>query len=148
MSNQIFARQCTATKEGMSAGYCVDEGEAYFINEDDLKNYLVNECGCESLEHAYEDDRYYYTEWEEKSDAQYMLVDGKLEEIVTREQRATLLNRLMSENTVSMWTDELIETIDTVITEDYPEGFDKSVKYNGWQELLDLILNDYDNETN
>jgi len=59
-----FARVCDATNEGMNEGYCFGDGEAYFKHEADALNYAKS-IGYVTLDEAYNNEAYYYTEWEE-----------------------------------------------------------------------------------
>lgn len=63
MTNQ-YARTCDKTGEGMNEGFVFGDGEMYFKYEADALEYAIS-IGYESLEEAYEDEAYYWTEWEE-----------------------------------------------------------------------------------
>lgn len=87
-----WARKDTATGKGMNEGYCVNDGEAYFADRQDLIKYLREEMNVDEnnelsddfiLEEAYAEDEYYYTEWDiEDSDYYYEeQPDGTLIEI-------------------------------------------------------------------
>ena len=86
-----WARKDSATGKGMDKGYCVYDGEAYFVNESDLIKYLreqnvdeYNELSDEFLlKEAYECEDYYHTEWDiDDSDYYYEeQADGTLIEI-------------------------------------------------------------------
>ena len=86
-----WARKDSATGKGMDKGYCVYDGDAYFVNEADLIKYLreqnvdeYNELSDEFLlKEAYECEDYYFTEWDvEDSDYYYEeQADGTLIEI-------------------------------------------------------------------
>jgi hypothetical protein len=70
-----FARVCSATGRGMNEGFCFGDGEAYFIEKSDALLYAI-ELGYESLEEAYDDEAYYYTEWEEIDDDVWYDAEG------------------------------------------------------------------------
>jgi hypothetical protein len=81
-----FARQCSATGEGMNNGYVYRDGEMYFKYEPDLiahlrslDEYSSNLSDEFILNEAYNFEEYYYTEWED--DYQYELINGVLTEI-------------------------------------------------------------------
>lgn len=87
-----WARVDTATGKGMNEGFCVGDGDAYFVNKADLVKYLREELKVDEnnelsdefiLEEAYAEDEYYYTEWDvEDSDYYYEeQADGTLIEI-------------------------------------------------------------------
>lgn len=78
--NQIYARQCDATGEGMNEGYCFGDGCYYAKYEADALKY-AQQLGYDTLEDAYKDDAYYWTEWEDVDDFQYEMIDGVLVEI-------------------------------------------------------------------
>jgi hypothetical protein len=69
MKKETFFRTCDATGEGMNEGFCFGSGDAYFKYEGDALNY-AKELGYDSLEEAYEDEAYYFTDWEE-ADAEF-----------------------------------------------------------------------------
>lgn len=75
-----FARQCSMTGEGMNEGYCFGDGQDYAKYEDDARR-LAKQYGYQSLEDAFDDDAYYWTEWEDETDYQYQMIDGQLVEI-------------------------------------------------------------------
>lgn len=58
-----YARRCDATGKGMNEGFCTGDGEMYFINESDVEAH-AKKMGYETLDEAYGDGAYYYTEWE------------------------------------------------------------------------------------
>jgi len=87
-----YARQCSVTKEGMNAGYVIQDGKMYIKYEKDLiahirsiegedvsKDRLTDEWLDEwLLNEYYEDGYYYYTEWDDKDDFQYEIINGTL----------------------------------------------------------------------
>lgn len=60
---KLFARKCDATGKGMNEGYCFGDGERYFIKKKDATKY-AKEIGYKTLNEAYDDDAYYWTDWE------------------------------------------------------------------------------------
>ena len=76
-----FARRCDATGKGMNEGYVVADGELYFSEEKYLVEWLRSRGGMEGLtdeyilDEAYGLEEYYYTEWEDEDDFQYVLLD-------------------------------------------------------------------------
>jgi len=83
-----YARQCSVTKQGMNAGYLIQDGEMYIKYEKDLiahirsiegedvsKDSLTDES---LLNEYYEDGYYYYTEWDDKDDFQYEIINSTL----------------------------------------------------------------------
>lgn len=70
-----FARRCDITGKGMNEGYCFDEGGAYAIDEASALK-IANDYGYTSLEDAYNDDVYYWTEWCIEHDEQDWFYDA------------------------------------------------------------------------
>jgi hypothetical protein len=75
-----FARKCSITREGMNEGWVFGDGEKYAKYEQDAQK-IAFDYGYESIDDAYNDDACYWTEWDDESDYQYQLTNGKLEEI-------------------------------------------------------------------
>jgi len=84
-----FARKCSATSVGMNEGYVVNDGDEYFANKSDLVKWLrdrnldeYNELSDEFLlREAYELDEFYWTDWNDEDDYQYVMINGVLTEI-------------------------------------------------------------------
>lgn len=76
-----FARVCDITNEGMNDGYCIGDGFMYIKHESDMVEH-VKSVGYSSLDEAYDDDYYYWTEWEELDDDYHYLEDGTLIETI------------------------------------------------------------------
>jgi hypothetical protein len=84
-----FARKCSATNVGMNEGYVVYDGDEYFANKSDLVKWLrdrnvdeYNELSDEFLlKEAFELDEFYWTEWDDEDDYQYVMINGVLTEI-------------------------------------------------------------------
>jgi hypothetical protein len=80
-----WARKCSATGEGMNKGYVFRDGEMYFKYEKDLIAYLRSiDSSSDGLSdefilgEAYGLEEYYYTEWDDKNDWEYVEVDGNV----------------------------------------------------------------------
>lgn len=73
----LHPRKCDITGEGMSEGYCIQDGLAYIKYKEDFERHIKEETGYESVDEAYEDDYYYYTEWDELDDYVNYTDDGK-----------------------------------------------------------------------
>ena len=80
MENLKFARKCSVTGEGMNQGWIFGDGESYAQHEHDALKISM-EIGYNSIQDAYDDDACYWTEWEDKDDSQYELINGVLVEI-------------------------------------------------------------------
>lgn len=78
--SELFARRCSVTGEGMNEGWVVNDGDYYFKNEEDALAHAIS-MGYEDLDEAYEGDAIYYTEWEDKEDYEWQIVNGKLVEL-------------------------------------------------------------------
>ena len=70
-----YARQCDVTGEGMNKGFCIGDGAMYIKSEKHMIEHITNDTEYDSLEEAYDDDYYYYTEWEDEDDYQYEEVE-------------------------------------------------------------------------
>jgi hypothetical protein len=77
-----FARKCDATGKGMNEGFVVGAGDLHFSEEQHLIKWLKGVAEEENLNfesdklmlnHYYEEELYYYTEWEEIDDEIYPL---------------------------------------------------------------------------
>lgn len=58
-----YARKCSKTGKGINEGFCFNDGEKYFKEEYDAILY-AKELGYNSLDEAYEDEGYYWTDLE------------------------------------------------------------------------------------
>ena len=63
-----YARQCDVTGEGMNDGYVICDGAMYIKYTKHLSEHITNDTDYKTVEEAYEDDYYYYTEWEDSND--------------------------------------------------------------------------------
>ena len=70
-----FARRCDATGKGMNEGFCFNDGDKYFLHEEDAKNYAL-ELGYSSLKKSYKAGVHYWTEWEVQEDENYFDAEG------------------------------------------------------------------------
>ena len=66
-----YARQCDVTGEGMNAGFCIGDGAMYIKSEKHMIEHITNDTEYASMEEAYDDEYYYYTEWEDEDDYQF-----------------------------------------------------------------------------
>jgi hypothetical protein len=86
MEATLFARKCSITGNGMNEGFVINGGEYYIAEEEDCKKLLRDKFN-QTIEEAYKEseenggDDFYWTEWEEPSEFQYIEIDGKLYEI-------------------------------------------------------------------
>ena len=55
----------------MNAGFCIGDGAMYIKSEKHRSEHITNDTEYASMEEAYEDDYYYWTEWEDEDDFQY-----------------------------------------------------------------------------
>ena len=74
-----YARRCDATGKGMNEGFCFGSGENYFADKfaAEIQAILI---GYDSLEEAYDNCAYYWTEWSEEDieeQGYYYTEDGK-----------------------------------------------------------------------
>lgn len=81
-----YARKCDATEKGMNEGYVIFDGELYIATKEDLIKYLKTldwedcdgnlsqdiEYDEELLDYFYREDAYYYTEWEDEEDFEWI----------------------------------------------------------------------------
>lgn len=70
-----FARLCEVKKSGMNSGFVFYDGLFECEDEDDALAYAQAE-GYDTLQDAYDDEIYYYTEWDEVDDTWYECHDG------------------------------------------------------------------------
>lgn len=90
-----FARKCDVTGEGMDEGYCVQDGDFYIKYKKDLIEHLrkldwEDENGYKSkdvedddelMDFFTEQEYYYWTQWENTQDNEYIFTNGQLVEI-------------------------------------------------------------------
>ena len=76
-----YARKCDITGKGMDEGYCIGDGEMYIKEHFAMLQHITDETDYSTIEEAYDDDYYYYTEWEDISEWQYVEINGVLTEI-------------------------------------------------------------------
>ncbi|WP_412464175.1 hypothetical protein [Flavobacterium mekongense] len=71
-----FARKSSVTGKGMNEGY-VFEMHGFYCEEENEARDKAMELGYNSLEEAYKDEAYYWTQWEEiEEDENYYDADG------------------------------------------------------------------------
>ena len=70
-----YTRFDSLTGQGMNAGYCICDGDAYAATDETLLVQLMaiesigeSEVVSEYLERCYDDELYYYTTWEDDAD--------------------------------------------------------------------------------
>ena len=77
-----YARKCTCCGKGMNEGYILGGGQEYYCTDECLhEKYSIQEWSDiyqNSQENGGND---YWTEWEDESDYQYLMIDGQLQEI-------------------------------------------------------------------
>jgi|13_taG_2_1085334.scaffolds.fasta_scaffold02709_16 hypothetical protein len=75
-----YARKCDITGKGMNEGYCIQDGLMYVKNDFDMLQHIVDETDYDSIEDAYEDDYYYFTDWFDTIDEEeeWYTEDGSL----------------------------------------------------------------------
>ena len=61
----------------MNAGFCIGDGDMYIKSEKHMSEHITNDTEYDSMEEAYEDGYYYYTEWEDEDDYQFETQDTK-----------------------------------------------------------------------
>jgi hypothetical protein len=78
-----YARCCTCCGNGMNEGYFADY--EYFCSDSCLRTEYTakewEELSSDGVEDEEGNDSYYWTEWEDKEDCQYQIINGKLQEI-------------------------------------------------------------------
>lgn len=78
-----WARVDSVTGKGMNEGYCILDGEMYIEGHMSMLQHITDETDYATIEEAYEDGYYYYTEWDVE-DEEYWYeeqADGTLKEI-------------------------------------------------------------------
>lgn len=76
-----YARQCSATGEGMDEGWHVEHDGLYFKYKEDALKYVAT-LEYNSIDDAYDDEIIYYTHWHD-DDWEYVEIKGKLYDIET-----------------------------------------------------------------
>ncbi len=78
-TTEKYARVCNITNKGMNEGFCIEDGHMYIKNKSDMIKHIKS-VGYKTLDEAYNDEYYYYTDWYEVFDEQdeYYTKDGKL----------------------------------------------------------------------
>lgn len=71
-----YCRKCDYCEKGMNEGYIINDIEYYCSNRCLYPNYSPQEYN-----ELYLKDLAYWTEWNVRTDAEYKLVNGKLEEL-------------------------------------------------------------------
>ena len=76
-----FARRCDITGRGMNEGYVFGDGERYASDKESAL-IIAKEYGYDSLDEAYDDEVYYYTEWDELDDDFFYDSEGNEHELL------------------------------------------------------------------
>lgn len=76
-----YARQCSATREGMDEGWYAENDVLYFKYKEDVLKYVAT-LGYNSIDDAYDDELIYYTSWND-DDWRYVEIKGELYDIET-----------------------------------------------------------------
>jgi hypothetical protein len=78
-----YARCCTCCGNGMNEGYFANY--EYFCSDSCLRTEFSaikwEELASDGVENEESNNSYYWTEWEDKEDCQYQIIDGKLQQI-------------------------------------------------------------------
>lgn len=86
MEATLFARKCTITGVGMNEGWVLPEHGICIAKEEDCLKWLNSHWNM-TIEEAFEfseengGDKFYWTQWDDPSDFQYIEIDGMLYEI-------------------------------------------------------------------
>lgn len=75
-----FSRQCYMSGEGMNEGYYIECLGLYIKKTEDFLKYIKAETEYSSIEEAYEDEYYYWTDWHQ-DEPKFELINGVLTEI-------------------------------------------------------------------
>ena len=74
---ELYPRKCNITGEGMNKGFCVEGGRMYIKYEESLEWHIKEQTTYASLNEAYNDNYYYWTEWEELDEDVNYTINGK-----------------------------------------------------------------------
>lgn len=64
LTTKKFARLDSFTGQGMNKGYCINDGALYIEDHTSMLKHITNDTEYDTIEEAYEDGYYYYTEWD------------------------------------------------------------------------------------
>lgn len=114
------ARKCSATGEGMNAGWVAEYALEYFKYEEDAIAWCKNN-GYKSLDKAYDNNEIYWTEWYDENcdDYQYIMIDGKLVEIEQEDLKPEIKNVIEQHG------------VPNLTISDFPDELDITFKQNG-----------------
>jgi len=59
---KYFEWTCSITKQGFNEGFIICDGVMYIKELEDLKKHLAEQTEYKSLQEAFDDEYYYYTE--------------------------------------------------------------------------------------
>lgn len=75
----VYARKCDHCSKGMDEGYLINEGEEYYCSDECLhQHYTVDEWAAMS---DGDDAESYWTEWDDPTDIQYVLVGNEVKDL-------------------------------------------------------------------
>lgn len=155
---EVYARKCDITGKGFNEGYCFGNGEEYAIDEASAIKIAMNR-GYETLEDAFDDGDYYYSDWIPDPDNEECYDEGGNvvsvpEGDVVKPMRPPLSNgevrdlldsimEKIANNSFSAWNDRMDNTHQVVAMEDFPKGVEKQrcIQYNGWYDDLINLKN-------
>jgi hypothetical protein len=110
----LYARQCQITGNLFNQGYCIDDGRMYIMSGKHLIEHIKNETKYATLEDAFEDEYYCYTEWDEDDiwnvdllKAYYVMKEQGFHVTIDLEDDAIYL---------SAWNEDLQDTVDCKVT--------------------------------
>ncbi len=96
-TSEKFARKCDATGKGMNSGYCINGGEKYIAEHLAMLQHITDETDYSSIEEAYEDGYYCFTEWKIEENENYFDADGN-----EYNENGILVNDLFNEEPESL----------------------------------------------
>lgn len=91
-----YARKDSVTGKGMNDGFCFDDGDFYCASSLDALA-KCEELGYKTMEEAYNEEAYYWTEWEIEEGENYFDEHGN-----EFDENGTLLNDLFHEDPESL----------------------------------------------
>jgi len=71
-----YARKDSVTGKGMNEGFCFGDGDFYCESEEDAITQS-KKLGYNTLNEAYEDEAYYFTNWEVEEGENWFNLEGK-----------------------------------------------------------------------
>ena len=86
MNAKLFARKCSVTGKGMNQGWVINNGEVYIAKKADCAKWVKDNWN-QTINQAYKESEeedagnFYWTEWEDVSDYQFIEIEGELYDI-------------------------------------------------------------------